>query len=63
MSMSVIGVACCVNHGAKKVCIVVTKAKYRLLSRISEGEDEMFYCSKCAVNLLQQGFKVEELKN
>lgn len=22
----------------------------------------MIYCSKCAINLLQQGFKVEELK-
>ena len=22
----------------------------------------MVYCSKCAINLLQQGFKVEELK-
>ena len=22
----------------------------------------MFYCSKCAINLLQQGFRVEELK-
>lgn len=22
----------------------------------------MVYCSKCAINLLQQGFKVEEMK-
>lgn len=22
----------------------------------------MIYCSKCAINLLQQGFKVEEIK-
>lgn len=22
----------------------------------------MFYCSKCAINLLQQGFKIDELK-
>jgi len=23
----------------------------------------MFYCSKCAINLLQQGFQVQEIKN
>lgn len=23
----------------------------------------MFYCSKCAINLLQQGFPIEEIKN
>jgi hypothetical protein len=30
----------------------------------SEGkeEEDMIYCSKCAINLLQQNFKVEELK-
>ena len=22
----------------------------------------MFYCSKCAINLLQQNFKIEEIK-
>ena len=42
----------CVNHPDKK-------AKYRLLSELSEGEQEMFYCSKCAINLAQRGFKIE----
>lgn len=27
-----------------------------------QSEEEMLYCSKCAINLLQQGFKVEEIK-
>lgn len=27
-----------------------------------QSEQQMLYCSKCAINLLQQGFKVEELK-
>ena len=42
------------------------KAKYRLITDEIKFEDqteeEMVYCSKCAINLLQQGFKVEELK-
>jgi hypothetical protein len=41
----------CVNHRDKK-------AKYRLMSELTEGEVEMFYCSKCAINLLQQNFKI-----
>ena len=41
---------------------MITQAKYRLLSELSEGEEEMFYCSKCAINLLQQNFKIEEIK-
>jgi hypothetical protein len=39
------------------------QAKYRLVSELSEGEEEMFYCSKCAINLLQQGFPIEEIRN
>ena len=41
------------------------KAKYRLitkkLKKEENADDEMYYCSKCAINLLQQGFKVEEI--
>jgi hypothetical protein len=33
------------------------------VSELSEGEEEMFYCSKCAINLLQQGFPIEEIKH
>jgi hypothetical protein len=32
------------------------------VSELSEGEEEMFYCSKCAINLLQQGFPIEEMR-
>lgn len=38
------------------------QAKYRLVSELAVGEEEMFYCSKCAINLLQQGFKIEEMR-
>lgn len=38
------------------------QAKYRLITDLDVKEEEMIYCSKCAINLLQQGFKVEELK-
>ena len=39
------------------------QAKYKLIADLdSKDQEEMTYCSKCAINLLQQGFKVEEIK-
>jgi len=34
------------------------KAKYRVANHDSEG-DELYYCSKCTIPLVQQGFIVE----
>lgn len=44
----------CANHLNKK-------AKYRLITDFEQKdyEEDMIYCSKCAINLLQRGFKVE----
>lgn len=35
------------------------RAKYRLID--SAETHNMFYCSKCAINLVQEGYQVEEI--
>ena len=49
-----LGVVECANKDGKK-------AKYRIVN--SEEEEELFYCSKCSIMLLQQGFNVQLLEN
>ena len=44
----------CVSHPNKQ-------AKYRLNNFLAEGEEESFYCSKCAVNIAKQGIDIEEI--
>ena len=34
------------------------RAKYRLIDAETHG---MFYCSKCAISLVQEGYQVEEI--
>lgn len=36
------------------------QAKYRIVSE-SDSEEELYYCSKCSILLLQQGFTVVEI--
>jgi len=43
------------NEHEKKV-----KAKYKVVEE-PDDEDILVYCSKCAINLVQKGFKVEDL--
>jgi hypothetical protein len=49
------------NNDGKKVTPPLIQAKYRV---INEDKDEcndmqLFYCSKCTIPLVQQGFLVE----
>lgn len=46
----------CVNHEGKKVSTAATQGKYRMIG----DEHNRAYCSKCSIELLQQGMKVEE---
>jgi hypothetical protein len=55
---------CMNNHGKAVLFGLYSKAKYRIKSSEEEGiaeAEEFVYCSKCAIDMVQKGFSVEEL--